>query len=191
LKECKGKDRVSVPNFSSVFIYSNEMKIVKVDRRDRRMMFYEPCSSKYANRKEFFDQVYREINDVQLMRNCFQYFLDRDISGFAYQAFPVTKLRIKIQNCSDQIELRWLRYLFTEILTNETFMFSRQELYMYWCEYVESHGVQQKRDLDYVASSMELSMGVEYGTEENVYNFTREFARGKLEDIFGFAIINK
>ena len=68
-------------------------------------------------------------------------------------------------------------------------MFSRKELYMYWCEYVESHGVQQKRDLDYVASSLELSMGVEY--KENTYNFSREFAREKLENIFGFAILNK
>lgn len=70
-------------------------------------------------------------------------------------------------------------------------MFSRRELYMFWCEYVENHGIQHKRDLDYVASSFELSMALEYDTEKNVYNFTRNFAKDKLENIFGFAILKK
>ena len=93
-------------------------------------------------------------------------------------------------SCSDQLDLRWLRTLFTELVfPNPHFCFTEEDLYMYWTSYIETHGVHSKRDRDYVRSSFELTMDCELDASK-YYVLTKEVVGKQLHGIFGEEIIN-
>ena len=194
LLEAKGVDRRVVPSYSSVLVYSNQMKVISVDQRDRRMVFYV-CSNetKNINKKKFFDELYRELDSLDILKSAFNFFLSRDISKWDYRNFPVTQLRKKVQQCSIQLDVRWLRYFFTmEYWGGENFVFSKMELYEFWKVYIDTHGVSSRRDFDFVVSSFELAMDVEPADRhDSVYKITRVYAEEKLQAFFGYKVILK
>ena len=186
LLEIKGQDRVTVPSYSSVLVYSNRMKVINVDQRDRRMVFYI-CNTEQANQKQFFDELYMELNDLDVLKSAFNYFLELDIDNWDWRKFPVTALRKKVQQCSIQLDFRWLRYFFTRdnfYCSGPSFEFSKIDLYECWQIYIESHGINSRRDYDYVVSSFELAMDVECN-EHDRYIIPRSYATEKLTEFFG------
>ena len=151
------------------------------------MCFYS-CNAEKANDKTFFSAIYKELECVDTMKAWFDFFMARDISNWDWRKFPCTKLRKKLMSCSDQIDLRWLRCFFTELIHPQpTFRFSKEELFMYWTEYVDSHHVQTKRDMDYVISSFELSMDCDYTNK--IYDLSKAFVAKQLAAIFGETIL--
>ncbi len=186
LLEIKGQDRKTVPSYSSVLVYSNRMKVISVDQRDRRMVFYI-CNNEEANKKEFFDALYSELSDLDVMKSAFDFFLEYDISKWDYRKFPITSLRRKVQQCSIQLDIRWLRYFFGlyEFRTPDNcYNFDKTDLFVSWKVYIDSHGINSKRDFDYVTSSFELAMNVECN-ERDVYQIPYPYATSKLTEFFG------
>jgi len=192
LLEVKGQDRITVPNYSSVLVYSNRMKVINVDQRDRRMVFYV-CNTEQANKKTFFDGLYQELNDLDVMKSAFEYFMEYDVDNWDWRKFPVTALRRKVQQCSVQLDIRWLRYFFTKdniYCNGSAFEFTKMELYECWQIYVDTHGINSRRDFDYVVSSFELAMNVEC-SENDKYSIPKTYAQQKLADFFGDKVQTK
>ena len=165
------------------------MHIVKCDQLDRRMVFYT-CNNEVRNDKTFFDKLYAEFDSIPVMKSCFEYFMKLDISGWDYRKFPITKIRKKIIACSRDINLRFIKYLFKSVLLSPISHISRHELFMYWSEFVLEHGIQHyKRDLNFVCSSFELTMEVDYDEKNNAYELDRRDVSEKLRQLFGEEIL--
>ena len=121
------------------------------------------------------------------MKMCFDFFLNYDISSWDYRKFPVTNLRRKIIACSRDVNLRFLKYFVQHV---EIWELSKQELFMYWNQFVEEHGVvHHRRDLNYVASSFELCMNCDYDEKQGCYNLKKADVLEKLRALFGEEII--
>jgi hypothetical protein len=189
IQEKKGFDKEYLRNYTTCLIMSNEIHIVKCDQLDRRMVFYT-CNDEVRNDKIFFDKLYTEFDSIPVMKACFEYFMKLDISNWDYRKFPITKIRKKIIACSRDVNLRFLKYLFKTTLLSPVSHITRQELFMFWSEFVLEHGIQHyKRDLNFVCSSFELIMNVDYNEKNNIYILDRSVVAQTLRQLFGEEIL--
>jgi hypothetical protein len=61
---------------------------------------------------------------------------------------------------------------------------------MFWSEFVLEHGIQHyKRDLNFVCSSFELIMNVDYNEKNNIYILDRSVVAQTLRQLFGEEIL--
>ena len=153
LVEKKGMDRRICPFYGNVIIFSNEFFCVQVSHDNRRHVIFETNNEK-SNDTEFFQNVYQELNNLEVMKSAWNFFLHLDISNWDFRKLPKTELLKRLQRCSESIEMKFARWFFkkhnfSDITINET------DLYMYWCEFCDETGIQNKRDCMYVGSSFE------------------------------------
>ncbi len=150
--EKKGHDRTVCDVYANLIIFSNELRVLNVSRDCRRICCFEVNNDK-TNDKAFFDSVYKEISDVQVMKSAFDFFSTRDISKFDYRCYPRTKLLERLKNCSDDLDHKFVQYLFKEFFTGQyEYSFNAQGLYEAWQMFIESRGLRCQRDLGWMQS---------------------------------------
>ena len=191
LLEAKGKDRISVPFYGQIVINSNESRVLRIDRNDRRYCLFETISKKdLENPKEWFDKLYEEFDCIDTMKSAWDWFINYDISKFDYTKYPKTKLLHRIMNMSDQLEHRFIRFLWKEYLPHSSeYTFTEEELFFGWTEFCQNHGCKVKRERAFVTSTFELCMNAT--SKNDTYHFTHRQVKKKLRDLFGFDIFCK
>ena len=182
--EPKGVDRFNCEFYGTLLMFSNKIRSLNIPRNDRRMCVIE-SNSDMANKKEYFDPIYKEINDMEVMRSAFLYFSQRDISEFDFRKFPKTKLREQVQKCSDSFEYKFYKELFTNYLHphNGVFQLCEVELYTHWKYFSAEYGSVMKRDRGYVCASFESEFSPEIA--HDCYRLDEEDVRCKLKDLIG------
>ena len=159
--EKKGVDAEMVPSYAQVFVYSNEFCPLRVARDDRRMMFYN-CNAEVANQKAFFDKLYAEFDDLDVMKSAFDFFMNYDVEHWDYRKFPSTELREKVIQCSSDSNHWWLRELFFSgeyamTDTNE-FEFSSSDLWHYYKRYVDENGIKCQKQRSVLIAQFEVRL---------------------------------
>ena len=86
--EGKGKDSITVPNFTHLILSSNEDWPVHIDRDDRRF-FVLKVSDKHKEDKVYFKAIDDELKNGGLEALLFE-LLQEDISNFEHREFPQT-----------------------------------------------------------------------------------------------------
>ena len=126
---------------------------------DRRMMFYN-CNSEVANDKVFFDALYSEFDDLDVMKSAFDFFMSIDITDWDYRKFPSTELREKLIQCSSGRDDLWLNELFHSekyaVPVSGMYCFSCDDLWRFWNQYAEDNGIRSLRDKSFIVSNFEL-----------------------------------
>ena len=178
--EKKGVDRRTVPFRGSIVIFSNDLRVVKVSRQDRRYVCFESQKDQVGN-TAFFNEVYTSLRDIAVMRSAFEFFMERDISEWDYKLIPQTNLRAKLQRCSDKLDHRFCRYLFTECLPDVSEL-HESELYSFWLDFCSTKGCKTKREFSHVMAGFDLTM--EVSADNGVYNLDHEHCERKLNEIF-------
>ena len=87
LLELKNKERQTIPWYGNIIIFSNEFNILTVSRHDRRLAMFQSDPSK-ANNKKYFTQVYKELDDLVVMRAAFQFFKGLSLGDWNYRNLP-------------------------------------------------------------------------------------------------------
>ena len=176
--EPKNENRRVENFYGTLMLFSNKIRCLNISRNDRRMCVLSSNSDK-ANNKEYFDQIYKELADVRTMRSAFVFFQNRDISRFDFRKFPKTKLRERVQTCSDSFEHKFYKYLFKEIYVGQySYEFTERELYQHWREFSEEYGAVIRRDRGYVTASFESFF--DPVKTDNRYSITATLAKNKL-----------
>ncbi len=184
--EAKWKDRVVGDFFANLFVFSNSLHCMTVERNCRRVVAYMvDKESDKINNREFFDQVHREINDVKVMKSAFDYFTEMNLDSFRFREYPKTRLLTLLKECSDTIDHKFVRHLFTNILGGEyEHEFSEQQLFEYFQMFAEETGVPCKRDICWLAANFRSVTGLRQ-TPEKYFKITRKQCDEILVKIFG------
>ena len=153
LVEKKGHDRRITPFYGNVIVFSNELFCVQVTNDNRRHVIFEVNTEK-CNDTEFFQSVYQELNDLEILQSAWNFFLKRDISTWDFRKIPKTDLLKRLQRCSEAASIKFARWLFKLRGTNDITV-DETQLYMYWCDFCIETGIPNKRDMMFVASSFE------------------------------------
>lgn len=156
LEEIKNRERSLRPWYASIIVFSNEFNVMSCSKTDRRLVMFESDAG-HANKKTYFTELYKELEDMTFLKCAFDYFSNRNISEWNYRTFPPSKLKEKLQQCSEKHVTKFHRYLFQERISGQTvYTFTAEHLYDIYREFCELYGVQKKADRCYVCSNLEL-----------------------------------
>jgi len=90
--EPKGVDSDKYPCFKRIIINTNYRDIIKVEPDDRRFVYYQWCNDQIGD-FDFFNKLYKEINDKMFLKLAFRYFTEMDISNYNPRKIPKTKYK--------------------------------------------------------------------------------------------------
>ena len=144
---------------------------------------FESDSSK-ANDKDYFTEIYRELDDLKVMRAAFDFFSTYDVSEFNYRAIPYSRLKEKLSNVSEKHVTKFHRWLLKHHLCHQdSYVFTEADLFGYYKNFCEEYGVAKQADRSYVCSQLELytnmsKKGEEYGLSQiNRNKYYKEIKR--------------
>ena len=161
--ERKGFDRTYERSFSTCILLSNSYNVTKVEKTDRRQVFYE-CSNVGINDGVFFGRLYEEFDNIAIMKAWFEFLLNKvDITGWDYRKFPVCETRLRMQEISKDVNDRFCEWLLsTDLRDKPEVEMCKTELFLCWSEFIDSENLRhfQKRDKNFVCSSFEMTIGV-------------------------------
>ena len=137
-----------------------------------------------CNNKEFFDAVYSEMASLDVMRAAFLYFSQRDISTFDYRKYPKTRILEQLKACSDNIDLRFCKYLLTECLTeHRDYIVNEMDIFEEWRMFTSCRGLEIKRDSAWLCCCMESTIPLRKN-EDAVYVITPELKQSIVAEYF-------
>ena len=177
LVEKKGIDRKVVPFYGNVLVFSNELFVVQVTSDNRRVVCFQ--ASEKCNDKPFFDEVYRELDSLEVMKGAWDFFLKRDISHWDYTKIPETDLMKTLQRCSENVNLKFARWFF-KLRGTDDLLISETELYSYWSDFCLETGIPNKRDCMFLMSALQSVLPC---TKNNDKYF---FASGEIQKAIRF-----
>ena len=140
LCEIKNQERVQQPWYANLCIFSNDFNVVQCSHNDRRLVFFTSDSSK-ANDKNYFVALYKELNDLKIMRAAFSYFRNMDTGDFNYRAIPYSRIKDQLADVSEKNATKFHRHLLKMWSGQELYHFSAAELYSYYRDFVEEFGI--------------------------------------------------
>lgn len=132
--EPKGFDSYQIDHLSRYYGFSQSENIVIVENTDRRF-FMIKTDNTMANNREYFRELVKELEDVEIIKSCFNYYATLDIEGFEPQKFPNTSYKDEQKIQSLPNSLKFFNSLFEETTDND-YKKHRDDLYdefMSWC----------------------------------------------------------
>ena len=157
LMEAKNKERVQIPWYANMIIFSNDFNVMSCSRNDRRLVFFTSDNSK-ANSKDYFMQIYKELADLQVMRSAFDFFSNYDTSDFDYRELPFSDIKQKLVRCSERNADKFHRHLMRTIGSRERHSFTEAELYEIYRDYAVGYGLTSSSNRHNVVSTLELHL---------------------------------
>jgi hypothetical protein len=180
--EKKGQDKVVCDFRGNILIFSNQFNCISVSRDCRRNCVFE-TNNKKCNDKQFFDDIYQELSDLKTMRSAFKFYATRDIDNFDYRKYPKTKLLDRLKQCSDDLDMKFVQYLFTEHFIGQySYKFSAVDIYELWQDFIRSRGLESKRDLNWCACCFENTIQIK--KEGKMYCITQTEVTAILKEYF-------
>ena len=174
LMEAKCKERVQIPWYANVLIFSNDFNVMSCSRNDRRLAFFTSDNSK-ANNREYFTQIYKELDDLNVMRAAFDFFTERDTSNFNYRAIPHSEIKQKLVRCSERNADKFHRHLMRTLGATEVHTLRESELYELYRDYAHGFGLTNISNRHNMISTLELHLPFIRKIEDPVehsYTFT-------------------
>lgn len=155
LCEVKNKERVQVPWYASIIIFSNEFNVLSVSKNDRRLVCFKSDCSK-ANDKDYFIAIHRELSDLKIMRAAFDFFRTYDTTQFNYRDIPQSNMKDTLVNLCAPNAVKFHKFFMDQYTGRETYDVSEEDIYETYKAYVESYGMQTKSNRHSVIANLEL-----------------------------------
>lgn len=93
--EPKGIDPFQIKNYARWFGFTNHENSLKIEVGDRRY-FAIKTSVRHANERAYWDPLWAELNDLDIVRSAFNYFSNYDIENWAPMVIPKSKLKTEM-----------------------------------------------------------------------------------------------
>lgn len=127
---CLGKDRRQIDSVSSLMMFTNERRAVRIDPDDRRYCAIE-CSAVHVNDVKYFKLLYATIENLQAQVEFFRQMREINIKGFRFGSnIPQTSYRDELQRADRRQDNTPVvhRYLAAGEWTDEQLRFSAVDL---------------------------------------------------------------
>jgi hypothetical protein len=165
LLERKNENRISVPWYANLIVFSNTTNCIKVEHSDRRLVFLEQDDEQlHTNKKGFFDRVWKELTDASFISAVFKYFAGKYKQDWDYRILPASKMKDRLQRlCAPQL-IHFIEYFFREYDSIHLMCYTiprdyktmlENDLWTGWKDYCEEHSVNSKYDRQYFRSEFE------------------------------------
>ena len=155
LLECKNKQRRTIPFFGNIIIFSNEFNILSVSRHDRRLVMFESDPSK-SNNKEYFTQIYQELDDLQVMRAAFQFFRDFDLGDWNYRALPHSEVKDRLVSCCEKNVTKFHRVFMEGYGRLDSYEVTGEDIYESYRGYCDQYGIHKRSNRHHVVANIQL-----------------------------------
>ena len=155
LCEVKNKERVQIPWYASIVIFSNEFNVLSVSKNDRRLVCFKSDSS-MANNKDFFVAIHKELSDLNIMRAAFDYFRKYDTSKFNYRDIPQSDMKDTLVNLCAPNAVKFHKFFMSQYGGRESYEVSEDDIYQTYRAYVDSYGMQTTSNRHSVIAQLEL-----------------------------------
>ena len=135
--EKKGMDPYENTNNIGYIFLTNNDNPIKVQHDDRRFTGFE-CNSAYANNKEYFTNLYNEINSCKYDKAFYDYFLNVDLTGFDFiNKRPITNF----YNNMKELNIPILARFFENIVDsqNKECSYAAAELFAKFNDFVKAN----------------------------------------------------
>ena len=155
LLELKNKERQTIPWFGNIIIFSNEFNILSVSRHDRRLVMFSSDPSK-SNNKKYFTQIYKELDDLDVLRAAFQYYRDFDLGDWNYRAIPQSDVKDKLVSCCEKNVTKFHREFMRGYGGCTEYSVSEEDIYESYQGYCHTHGIHKPSNRHHVVANLEL-----------------------------------
>jgi hypothetical protein len=129
----KGTNQFSVNSYHHFIINTNKENPIATTKDDRRKSIIR-SSDQFIGNREYFNQMYALLDDVELVRTCYDYFKEYDLSGYEYKDIPRTEHQEDL--ISTTAPEQWLEVFTRENLNEEKIEMLGGEVFsafLGWC----------------------------------------------------------
>jgi len=112
--EHKGQDPIMTIDYCNFCFTTNHIKPICINKDDRRFQVTE-CSDKYKGNIEYFNKLYSNIEDKQVMKSFYKYLMNKNISKFNPERDRVlTEATIDLHELNKEPVCMFLEYLYSD-----------------------------------------------------------------------------
>ena len=169
LLELKNKERKTIPWFANIIIFSNEFNILSVSRHDRRLVMFQSDPSK-SNNKAYFTQIYKELDDLEVLRAAFQYYRDYELGDWNYRAIPHSDVKDKLVTCCEKNVTKFHRIFMKYYSGRVAYVVSGEDIYESYKTYCFTHGIRKPSNRHHVVANLLLHLPWVTGNDDQ-FNF--------------------
>ncbi|HIB92462.1 TPA: hypothetical protein EYO57_35665 [Candidatus Poribacteria bacterium] len=155
LCEVKNKERVQIPWYASIIIFSNEFNVLSVSKNDRRLVCFKSDSSK-ANDKDYFVAIHKELSDLKHMRAAWDYFKNYDTSQFNYREIPQSDMKDALVNLCAPNAVKFHHWFMKQYGGREEYTVAEPDIYESYRAYVQNYGMHTVSNRHTVIAQLEL-----------------------------------
>lgn len=185
-------DTLEISSFINFFITSNDINFIKLEIGDRR--FNVINSNAIPREKEYYDELYRLLDDDNVIYALYQYFMNRDISTFDLKADRVQSEYLQdLKEYSIPTNIAFLEDIVNEteehkLLTKDNWI-SSDDLFQVYANYLVKMNIKENNTTKRSFNLHIRNIKSEYGITEHRHNTGRgwfvnkEVTKVKLESL--------
>ena len=131
----KGTKPLKINSYHHYIITTNEENPIKTDKNDRRKVIIR-SSDELIRNTEYFKKMYKLMENTNVIRTCFDYFINHDISEFEHEDKPTTEYQQDLQQLTISAPELWLADFTREKSNEREVVISGREIYSrftIWC----------------------------------------------------------
>jgi len=103
----KGINQFTINSYHHFIITSNKENPIKTTKDDRRKLIIR-SSDELKGKNAYFDNIYRMLDDINVIRTCFDYFKTYDLTNYNFKEIPRTEYQDDLKELSVSAPEMWL-----------------------------------------------------------------------------------
>jgi hypothetical protein len=137
----KGVSQYEIDSYHRFLITTNNTEPINTSDDDRRNLIIRSSDEKIGN-KEYFDTLREHINDVNVIKTCYEYFKSiPDMVNFHKIPFPCTEYQTNLKELNKSPIESWLEQLIFDNWNAESVELSGKDAYINFKKFCESKGI--------------------------------------------------
>jgi len=112
--EKKGVDAFFTKCYNRMFGFTNNENFGYIEKTDRRYCLIKADNS-VAQQKEYFEPLWKDAYDIDMIKLAFGYYANRNISNFTPRNPPITQYKQELKEKCLSTPIRFLKYIFIEM----------------------------------------------------------------------------
>lgn len=136
--EQKGKDAINIESYHRFIVATNKTDPTYTDKNDRRKMIIRSSDELIGN-KQYFDKLYKIINDEDSIKTFYNYLLKLDVKDLHLKQPPLTEYHKTISRENVCPVKEFLRYF--SLTNNQDYIdIDNKDLYIQYKDFINDNG---------------------------------------------------
>jgi Family of unknown function (DUF5906) len=182
----KGISPITVRSYHHFIGTTNKENPIKIEKGERRFFIVRSSDDKIGNRPHF-DKMYSLMEDIDVLRSCYDYFKTLDLTGYNPQDIPLSEHKESLKELSVSPIEDWLReYTFENKLNTEIITLSGSSIHQLFKDW----SVVENRKYDITSTNLAIKLtnlrikGVGKGLRDEKGLRTKTFNFVELKEYF-------